>query len=297
MTALAVTVAVSAALPTPADRIGWIGVGRIGLPMAERVLAAGWPLELWARRREAALPLLERGAQWVDDAALLGERCDIVCTIVSGPDDVRALQSRLMPLARPGTLFIDMSTAAPRDAQAAQKLARAHGLQVLDAPVTGGVAGAQRGSLTSFVGGETGAMERARPLLASFSQSLIACGASGSGYRTKLINQTLMAGVLMGLADGARLARASGIEAAGLQSALAGGTARSFLLENYLPRMMGGEGPVTFTLGLLLKDLRLARDETQALELPAPLLDAAIAAVAAAIERHGMEAGVQALAR
>lgn len=289
-------VAASAALPEPADRIGWIGLGRIGQPMAERVLAAGWPVTLWARRREAALPLLERGAAWVDDAALLARRCDIVCTIVSGPDDVRGLQSLLMPLARPGTLFIDMSTASPGDAASAAQLAREHGLLVLDAPVTGGVAGAQRGALTSFVGGETAALDRARPLLASFSQSLIACGASGSGYRTKLINQALVAGVLMGLADGARLARASGMEPASLQTALAGGTARSFLLESYWPRMLRAEGAVSFTLGLLLKDLRLARAEAQALELSAPLLDAAIAALAAAIDRHGAAAGVQALA-
>lgn len=279
------------------ERIGWIGLGRIGAPMAQRVLDAGFELTLWARRRAAAEPLLERGAAWVDSAEALLPRCDVVCTIVTGPDEVQALHATLMPHARPATLFIDMSTAAPRTARRAADLAAAHGLQVLDAPVTGGVAGAQRGTLTSFVGGDADALERARPLLASYSQRVVACGPAGSGYRTKLLNQTLMVGSLLGLADGARLARASGMAAADVLAALEGGTGSSFLLPNYLARMISGEGPVTFTLGLLLKDLRLAREEAQALELPMPLLDAALAAVSQAVLRHGAEAGVQELAR
>lgn len=277
--------------------VGWIGLGRIGEPMAGRVLAAGFALVLWARRKEAAEPLLERGASWAADAAAMLPRCDIVCTVVTGPDEVEALHAELMPLARPGTLFIDMSTAAPRNALAAAQLAEKFGLQVLDAPVTGGVAGAQRGTLSSFVGGTGQALERARPLFASFSQRVVHCGASGSGYRTKLLNQTLMCGSLLGLADGARMARAWGLPAAELQAALEGGTGSSFLLPNYLPRMMGSEGPVSFTLGLLLKDLKLAREEAQALDLPMPLLDAALATVSAAVARFGAEAGVQELAR
>lgn len=281
-----------------AQRIGWIGLGRIGAPMAERVRAAGWPLMLWARQpgSAAASALLERGATWGGRAEDLARQCDIVCTIVTGPQDVLALHALLMPLAKPGTLFIDLTTATPGTALAAARLAQAHGMQSLDVPVTGGVAGAVRGALTCFVGGEAAALERARPLLSSFGQRLVACGGPGSGYRTKLINQTMVAGVLMGLADGARIARAAGIPAGDLQPALGSGTAGSFLLESYLPRMMGVEGPVTFTLSLFLKDLQLARAEAQALEIDAPLLDAAIAAVAAARQRHGPEAGVQALA-
>jgi len=285
------------------SRVGWIGLGRIGAPMAERVAAAGWPMGLWVRRPQAAStvasPLLGRGAagaRWHDSPAELVRGSDIVCTIVTGPEDVMALHAELMPLARPGTLFIDLTTATPATARAAAQRAHAHGLQSLDAPVTGGVAGAVRGTLTCFVGGEAAALERARPLLGAFAQRLVACGGAGSGYRTKLINQTMVAGVMMGLADGARLARAAGLTAAELQPALASGTAGSFLLESYLPRMMGGEGPVTFTLALLLKDLRLARAEAQSLGLAAPLLDAAIAAADAALQRHGPEAGVQALA-
>lgn len=313
-------------------RVGWIGLGRIGLPMAERVRAAGWPLLLWARRAaEGSVPssspsseslsapssapafhppasLAAGGAElaWVDRAEALAARCDIVCTVVTGPDDVRELHERLMPVARPGTLFIDLSTAAPATAAASAALAQRHGLLCLDAPVTGGVAGAARGALTCFVGGEPAAVERGRALLGAFAQRIVACDGPGGGYRTKLINQTLMAGALMGLADGARLAVAAGggagaaASAAALQPALAGGTGASFLLEGYWTRLTGaaaGEpGPVTFTLALLQKDLQLARAEGRALGVPTPLLDATLAAVATAIERHGPQAGVQMLA-
>ena len=306
-------------VPAAGDRprVGWIGLGRIGAPMAVRVHAAGWPLVLWARRGAASLasageacarlaagadPSASSSVTWAESAEALAAQCDIVCTVVTGPDDVGALHERLMPKARPGTLFIDLSTAAPATAVASARLAQRHGLMCLDVPVTGGVAGAARGTLTGFVGGEAVALERGRALLGAFAQRLVHCGGSGSGYRTKLVNQTLMVGALMGLADGARLAAAAADAAAAtaLQPALAGGTGASFLLDGYWSRLVGaatGEpGPVTFTLALLHKDLSLARAEAQTLGVPMPLLDAALAAVAMAIERHGPEAGVQMLA-
>jgi 3-hydroxyisobutyrate dehydrogenase-like beta-hydroxyacid dehydrogenase len=277
-------------------RIGWIGLGRIGTPMATRVVSAGWPLAVWARRREAASLLLDAGAKWADSPDDLARRSDIVVTVVGGPADVQALHAQLMPAARPGTLFIDLSTAAPATARAAAVLAEQHGLASIEAPVTGGVAGAQRGTLSCFAGGDAAALERARPLLQAFAQRIVPCGPAGNGYRTKLVNQTLVAGVLMGLADGARLARAAGMDAAALPAALAGGTADGFLMGSYLPRMMGADGPVSFTLGLLLKDLQLARSEAGALGVAAPLLDAALATVTRAVQQHGAEAGVQRLA-
>lgn len=278
--------------------IGWIGLGNIGRPMAERVLAAGWPMRLWARQRAAAEPLLAQGAEWAPSATQLLPHCDVIVTVVSGPDDVLGLHRELMPLARPDTLFIDCSTAAPRTVAAT---ARALGEQlrpVLDVPVTGGVAGARQGKLTGFVGGTSADLEQARPLLEAFCSQLVPCGPRGHGYRAKLINQTLVAGILMGLADGARLARAAelGLGAAELQAALAGGTANSTLLGAYLPRMLSGEGAVSFTLALMEKDLQLARAEAAELGLAMPLLDATLASLRAAIARLGGAAGVQALA-
>ncbi|MBK7061948.1 MAG: NAD(P)-dependent oxidoreductase [Rubrivivax sp.] len=277
-------------------KVGWIGLGHIGAPMARRVLDAGFALSLWARRQDAADALRAAGAGWCDDDLQLARDSDIVCTCVGGPGDVAELHTRLMPQARPGTLFIELSTAAPRSAEISAALARQHGLQLLDAPVSGGVAGAGNGTLSCFVGGPADALVLARPLLAAFSQRIVPCGEAGAGYRTKLVNQTMIAGVLLGLAEGATLARAAGIDAGTLQDALGDGSARGFLFDAYLPRMMGGAGPVSFSLGLLRKDLRLARDEARSHGLHTRLLDTALSALDEACTRHGEAAGVQMLA-
>lgn len=277
-------------------KVGWIGLGHIGLPMARRVAAAGFPLSAWARRPEALQPLRDAGADGCTEALDLARRCDIVCTCVGGPDDVLDLHRRLMPAARPGTLFIDFSTAAPATAAASAQLASNVGVDLLDAPVTGGVAGAQRGTLTVFVGGPAPALDRARPLLASFSQRQVHAGAAGAGYRLKLINQALMVGSLLAVADAAMLARAAGLDGNTLKDALAGGTGASAIFDNLWLRMMAAEGPASFSLGLLRKDLGLARDEALALHTPTRLVDAALAAVDAACRRHGPDAGLQKLA-
>lgn len=277
-------------------RIGWVGLGRIGEPMAQRVRAAGWPMKVWARQLAATQALRAAGADVCTSLEELASSSDIVFTIVAGPADVQAVLGSMLPVARHGTLFIDMTTASALQAAPLRDLARERQLQLLDAPVTGGVAGAQRGALTSFVGGTMDALDRARPVLQAFSQRIVHAGEWGSGYRMKLLNQTLVAGTLMGLADGARLARAFGLAAGAVPAALAQGTAGGNLFESYWARMHGGAGAITFSLGLLRKDLLLVAEEASHLGLALPQVQATLAAVDAACRRHGEQAGVQALA-
>lgn len=276
--------------------VGWIGLGNIGLPMAERVARAGIRLHVWARRRERAAPLLALGATFVESPEALARDAEIVVTIVGGPDDVRELHRRMLPHARPATLFVDMTTAAPANASESGALAARVGARSLDAPVTGGVAGARQGTLTTLVGGAPADLERARPVLEAFSNRIVHCGAAGAGYRMKLVNQTMIAGALLGLANGARLARAGDFAAAAVRDALGAGTAAGRLFDAYLSRMMEPGGAVTFTLGMLLKDLRLARAEAAPDAAVARFLDFAIGEADAACARHGALAGVQCLA-
>ncbi|MCC7039522.1 MAG: NAD(P)-dependent oxidoreductase [Burkholderiales bacterium] len=280
----------------PLPSIGWIGLGNIGAPMAHRVLAAGFPLQLWARRREATIEPARAGARVAESPEALARTSDIVATIVTGPADVVALHRRMIPHARQGCIFVDLTTAAPGTASRSAALAQAAGVGVLDAPVTGGVAGAAKGSLTCFVGGDAATLARAQSLLAAFCARIVPCGEAGAGYRMKLVNQTIVAGVLLGLAQGAELARAWGMRASLVRESLGRGTASGFLFDAYLDRMIEPGGGVTFTLGMLRKDLELARNEVQDIKASAPFLDAALAAVAAACARHGETAGVQMLA-
>ncbi len=283
-------------MTTSRPTVGWIGLGRIGLPMARRVLAAGFPVVAWARRPASADPLVAAGATLAESPEALARACDVVVTIVGGPADVRALHAAMLPHARRGAVFVEMTTAAPADAAAAQALAAPSGVLVLDAPVTGGVAGAERGSLTAFVGGDAAALARVRPVLAAFANRIVHCGAAGAGYRMKLVNQTIVAGVLLGLADGAALARAGGLSSSAVKDALSAGTASGFLFDAYIERMVTGSGAATFTLGMFRKDLALARDEAAARGGNTRLLEFAIGAVDAARACHGDAAGVQALA-
>lgn len=276
--------------------VGWIGVGNIGAPMAQRLVAAGFPMRVWARKAEAAQALIERGARWAASPEALAQDCDVLVTIVGGPDDVLSLHRRLLPAMRGDALVLEMSTASPATAVALQALAAPVHARVLDCPVTGGVAGARQGKLTTFVGGDAVVLERARSLLAALCERIVHCGGGGAGYRMKLLNQTMIAGVLLGLAEGAALARASGFDAALVTDALGTGTASGVLFHSYLARMLEPGGAVTFTLGMFRKDLRLARDEAMQHAASAPLIDCAIAAVERACARFGERAGVQMLA-
>ena len=276
--------------------VGWIGLGNIGAPMAHRVLGAGFPLHVWARRADATSALARAGAVVAASPEALAGTSDIVATIVAGPDDVIDLHRRMVGAARRGSVFVDLTTAAPGTAAASAALAQGYGIDLLDAPVTGGVAGAVKGSLTTFVGGESAVLARVQPLLAAFCARIVPCGPAGAGYRMKLVNQTIVAGTLLGVAHGAALARSWGLAAPLVRDALGRGTASGFLFDAYLERMIEPGGAATFTLGMLRKDLVLARAESGAGDGSATFLDAALAAVDAACTRHGEHAGVQWLA-
>jgi 3-hydroxyisobutyrate dehydrogenase-like beta-hydroxyacid dehydrogenase len=281
-------------MPDPV--IGWIGLGRIGLPMAERVANAGERLQLWARRPEIArsctLP-----AVWSASAEELASRCDVVVTVLGTSEDVVEVQRRMLPHARPGALFVDMTTAAPAIAAELDAECASRGVARLDAPVTGGVAGARAGRLSVLVGGGASDLARARPLLECLGEHIVHCGKAGTGYRMKLVNQVAMVATLLGLAQAARLASASGFDAPLVIEALGAGTASGLLFDSYMPRLMPPGGPITFTVGMLRKDLRLARDEALALGSDLDFLDFALMRVDEACARFGTGAGVQSLAQ
>jgi len=277
--------------------VGWIGLGSMGRPMAERVLAAGWPLAVWARERASAQPLVDQGARWAPSLAELAQGRTHVLTMLRGTEDVRQVHQALLPHVAAGTHVIDMTTAAPGVAGPLASQLQERGANWLDCPVTGGIAGARAGTLTLFAGGAAAAQEGSRPLLERLGQRIVDCGGVGSGYRMKLINQTLMAGALLGLAEGAAMARAGGLGGAALRQALDGCTGSGWMFDAYAERMVDGGGAVGFTLAMLHKDIELALAAAQELgRAGTPVLSQALAVVRSACERHGPQAGVQALA-
>lgn len=277
------------------DTIGWVGLGKMGLPMAQRLRESGLKMLVWARNPEQTLALRKQGAQVATDLMELAHRCNTVCTILGDTRDVESVYQALQPGMHAGALFIDMTTAAPGVATTIQNMVHDRGAFFLDAPVTGGVPGAAKGALTYFIGGDAQVLERCKPLLDLLGQRVVHCGPTGSGYRMKLVNQTIVVGILLGLAEGMALARASQFDSALLNDALGAGTASGMLFNAYAERMMTGTGDANFTLGLLRKDLRLAQAEADLQRQSSRFLNFAIMVLNQACDRFGPQAGIQML--
>lgn len=222
-------------------QIGLIGLGAMGRPMAQRLLAAGWPLGLWARRPEVCQPLLAAGAQYFASPAALAAASDVVLTIVTHGDDVQSLVEGPHGLAaglRPDSLLVDMSTIAAEQAVALGAYLATRGIHFIDAPVSGGAQGAEAGTLAIMMGGEAPAVQRVKPIMQALGRTLVHVGPCGSGQIAKACNQMVMVAGIQALAEAFHLARSAGVDPARVAAALAGGSAASRVLEVFGARML-----------------------------------------------------------
>lgn len=279
------------------DAIGWVGLGNMGLPMARRILASGHPLWIWARNPQQALDLKRSGAHVATDLIELAQRSKVVISMLRDTADVEEVFEGMRLGMQPDTIFIDMTTAAPAVALHASTITKERAAGFLDAPVTGSVAAAGEGRLTCFIGGDPTLLEASRPVLTLLCDHLIHCGDNGSGYRMKLVNQTVLAGIFLGLADGLALARRDDFAPSTVLEAVGSGPAAGSLFQTYAQRMLTGSDDRSFTLGLLRKDLRLARAEAHENGIPCSMLDLMLERLTAASERYGPHAGVHVLSR
>jgi 3-hydroxyisobutyrate dehydrogenase len=280
-------------------RIGFIGIGIMGAPMAGHLLAAGHPLTITNRSRGPRVEaLLAAGANWAASPAEVAQASDVVITILGFPQDVEAIWRReggLIATARPGTLLIDMTTSSPRLARELAAAAAVRGVLALDAPVSGGELGAKGASLSIMVGGSAAAFAQARPVFERMGKTINRLGEAGAGQHAKMANQIIIASTLMGVAEGLRYARAAGLDGAAVQAALAPGAAGSFQLNVLAPKMIAGDFAPGFMLKHFLKDLGIAVAEADAMGLKLPGLAAARTLCAAAADLRGADAGTQAI--
>jgi 3-hydroxyisobutyrate dehydrogenase-like beta-hydroxyacid dehydrogenase len=265
-------------------RVGFVGLGDQGLPMARRVVAAGLPTTLWARRAASLEPFLGTAATSAGSPRALGAASDVVATcvfdgagtreILFGPDGILAGMSR-------GGIVVVHSTIAPEEIMEIAAVARDLGVTVLDAPVSGGRAMAEQGRLVALVGGDRAAHDRCLPVLSTYADQVIHVGRVGAGQQVKLINNALMAAQLGLAADAFELGGHLGLDPDGLALALRQGTGRSYALE-VLARSGSidviARGPAAPTLS---KDVRLlARTTAGRVDVQrGPLLRAARAAI------------------
>lgn len=234
-------------------RIGFIGLGSQGGPMAMRIVHAGMPLTVWARRPEALEPYQEQGALGAPDIEALGAQCEHVSICVVDDGGVRAICDELIPAMKAGSRIAIHSTVLPETCDTIAAQASARGIAVLDAPVSGGGGAAAAGTLTVMCGGDAATFAACRPIFETFAGTLVHLGPLGSGQRAKIVNNALMA-ANMGLAHAAMAVGAElGIDRAALTELIKASSGRSFGFEVYarLPT------PTAFAHGasLLVKDV------------------------------------------
>src|SRR5262245_8600919 len=245
------------------ERIAFLGLGTMGAAMAANLARAGFTVTAWNRTSGRAPELDELAVTRAETAAAAATAADIVVVCVSDTPDVDEVlfgPDGLADGARPGTLVIDCSTIAPGATRDFAARLAANGVAMIDAPVSGGSEGAQKATLTIFVGGEPADAERARPVLAAMGKTITHFGPAGSGQAVKAVNQVVLAGTYLGVAEGLVLAMKAGLDPALVAEALGGGAARSWVLENRSGRMIDNAYPLGFRTSLHLKDLVIALD-------------------------------------
>ena len=253
-------------------RLGFIGLGTMGRPMARHLMAGGHAMAVYARRAASARPLADAGAAVCATPAAVAERSEVVFTMVTGTRDVEQVvlgPDGVIHGARRGTLVIDMSTIDPAATRAIAEGLAAAGVDMLDAPVSGGPQGARDATLTMMVGGPAEAVERARPLFARLGPTVIHLGESGTGQTTKACHQLALLVTAQGAAEALALAGRCGLDVERVRQVMMGGMASSRVLDVFGARMASRDFAAGIESRLYHKDLdialRLAHDRGAAL--------------------------------
>jgi 3-hydroxyisobutyrate dehydrogenase-like beta-hydroxyacid dehydrogenase len=246
-------------------RLGFIGLGRMGKAMALNLIRAGFSLSIHNRSWRPVDELASLGAARCRSPIEVAERSDVILTCLPGPLEVEAAVTEALSGAAAGSVFIDHSTVDPETSRRIAATARARGIEFLDAPVSGGVSGARSGTLTVMVGGEERVLERCRPILEVVGRRIFHLGPVGSGSLAKLVNQAITTVTYAVVAEALVLGAKGGLSPPLLLEVLSASSARSRVLEQAGPAILGGRFEADFTLDLAMKDLRLAIETARTL--------------------------------
>jgi 3-hydroxyisobutyrate dehydrogenase len=254
-------------------RIGWIGTGVMGKSMCGHLIAAGFPTTVYSRTREKAEALLAAGASWAATPAEVAERSDVVFTMVGFPQDVRDVyfsETGVLKGARRGALLIDMTTTEPTLAREIHARAVARGCGAVDAPVSGGDVGARNQTLSIMVGGDNDAVARAMPLFQILGKNIVHQGGPGAGQHTKMCNQIVIAGTMIGVCESLVYAYRAKLNPESMLESIRSGAAGCWTLENLAPRVLKGNFEPGFIVEHFIKDMGIALSEAQQMGLAMP---------------------------
>ena len=279
-------------------KIGFIGIGVMGAPMAGHLLKAGYSVAVYARRKEAADALVSQGAEFCSSIAQCAKGRDAVITMVGFPKDVEEVyfgEQGILQNASTGTILIDMTTTSPslslRIAQAAAK----KGLCALDAPVSGGDVGARQATLSIMVGGDPAVYQACLPLFQAMGKQVVYEGPAGSGQHTKMANQIALGGAIAGVCEALAYGKRAGLDLPTMLQSISAGAAGSWQMSNMAPRMLKGDFDPGFFVKHYIKDMNIALEEAAHVDLTMPVLNE-VHDMYQALDDQGMgDLGTQAL--
>jgi 3-hydroxyisobutyrate dehydrogenase len=253
-------------------KLGWIGLGVMGGAMCQHLMAAGYPMAVHTRTKAKAAEVLDNGAQWCDSPREVTEQSDIVFTMVGLEQEVRDVYfsaGGLFDTAIDGRIFVDMGTTAPSLAVEMAQYAVQRGAHCIDAPVSGGDVGARNASLSIMAGGDESVIRQVMPLF-EFLGRVQMMGASGSGQHTKMCNQIVVAGTMIGVCEALLYARRANLNGETLIAAIRSGAAGCWTLDNLAPRIIRQDFAPGFMVDHFIKDLGIALRESKAMNLDLP---------------------------
>ena len=255
-------------------KVGFIGLGIMGMPMARNLLKAGFEVAAYNRTISKAEALAKEGAKKANSSRELAKECPVVITIVSNTQDVEEVildERGVIEGIKPGSVVIDMSTISPQATRDIAARLKEKGGHMLDAPVSGGEQGAINGTLSIMVGGDAEVFKHCQPIFQAMGKNIVHVGSNGMGQTVKLINQILVAGNLNAVVEALVFGQKAGADLEKAINAIKGGAAGSWQFENLGPRIIKRDFRPGFMIDLIQKDLNLVAEAAASMELPIPI--------------------------
>lgn len=279
-------------------KIGFIGTGVMGRAVVSHLLKAGHQVFVFNRTKSKTAELVAKGATWCETPLAVTQKSEVIFTMVGYPSDVQAVyygDQGIFEAEVAGKILVDLTTSTPSLAQEIWETAKERGAQSLDAPVSGGDLGAQKATLTIMVGGEQSTYEAVLPIFEIIGQTFTLHGPAGKGQHTKMANQIMIAGTMTGTVEMLVYAQAAQLDLNKVLTTLGGGSASNWSMINYGPRILKADYSPGFFVKHFVKDLKIALDEAQKLDLNLPCTQLAKELYEQLISRGFENDGTQAL--
>ena len=255
-------------------KIGWIGTGVMGQSMCGHLIDAGFSATVYTRSKEKAQGLLDKGAVWADSPRAVAEQSDVVFAIVGFPSDVRSVflceEKGALAGSKSGNVLVDMTTSEPSLAIEIAEAAQAKGVHSVDAPVSGGDVGAKEARLSIMIGGEKDVVDALAPCWEAMGKTIVHQGPAGAGQHTKMVNQTLISSMMIGVCEGLLYGCKAGLDLETVMKSVESGAAGSWSLSNLGPRIMANNFDPGFFVEHFIKDMGIALAESRRMGLCMP---------------------------